>query len=394
MCGIVRRFIPSSEIDSNVSRNLVLLFCATSVLFIFGCGEDSQENRSSNVDSHQYSWEMKVVDDRDAPSKIAEMWNFPEEKIHPLSKVAIIENPLEKEIFLPGYLRYKNGTLYAFDEAYHNVFKFSNDLEYVGKEFKDDFIDVDRENILCLRIDDNNTVILTGANNIYFSGDNPYKLRNLYSIHRLIPYQDRLYSENWEWQLSPKEAMFDIFDYELNFKGNAGKQFYFMSKDGRTTDKYTIVQEDKIYIVPNLYLTLGIMDLNKHEIISIALNVGNKISEMELHNNKYIKTDSINLKAQTIFKDGCVFEGKIYALSEFKKTREDNFIVITEFDKALELRNIYYCKYADGKKYKIYIHYFAAFKHNGLLSFALTSRATVEKLEESSIIQILAVERR
>ncbi|HUX07939.1 MAG TPA: hypothetical protein VMX35_11560 [Acidobacteriota bacterium] len=371
-------------------KHIICAFIAGAIFFCHYCTAQSDESDSvsTNIltEKDQHGWTLEPG--ANAREEIAGMWNCPQEKVHPLQVSGFIKNPFKEKPFMPGYLRYKDGVLYVFDEYSHNVVKFDSNLEYLGSVFEDGYIDPG-ENVTCLRIDDEGCVVLTGLRDIYFSGENPRKLRNLYGLQRLIPLNDQLLSPNWGWVLSSREVMFDILDYDLKHIKSVGKQMYLISDDDRTTDIYVNVIGDKIYIVPSHCVTYGIMNTTSYDIEEMRLNVGDEIRIMEENNKKNLE-DPVNYKRKRIFSDATVLGDKLYAMSAFKMSRNKNYISIIELDEKLKMNNIYYYNYADSDEYKVYVHHMAAFASEGTFYFAVTIRATVE-IENSSVVYIFSV---
>lgn len=370
-------------------KHIICVFIAAAIFFCHYCTAQSDESDSVSasiqVDKEQHGWTLEPG--ADAHEEIAAMWNCPQEKVHSLQVSGFIKNPFKDKPFMPAYLRYKGGVLYVWDEYSMNVFKFDSKLEYLGSVFEDGYIEPG-ENVTCLSIDDEGCVVLTGLKDIFFSGENPKKLRNYYRLQRLIPFSNRLLSPNWGWVLSSREVMFDILDYDLKHIESVGRQMYFTSDDDRTTNIYANVLGEKIYIVPSHCVTYGIMNTTGYGIEEVRLNVGDEIQIIEENNKKNLE-DPTNYKSRKIFSDAAVLGDKLYAMSAFKMSRNKNYITILELDDKLKMNNMYYYNYADSDEYKVYVHHMAAFASEGTFYFAVTIRATVE-IENSSVIYIFS----
>lgn len=370
-------------------KHIICVFIAAAVFFCHYCTAQSDESDSVSasiqVDKEQHGWTLEPG--ADAHEEIVGMWNCPQEKVHLLQVSGFIENPFKDKPFMPAYLRYKDGVLYVWDEYSMNVVKLDSKLKYLGKVFEDGFVEPG-ENVACLSIDDEGCVVLTGLRNIYFSGENPRKLRNYYRLQRLIPFSNCLLSPNWGWVLSSREVMFDILDYDLKHIKSVGKQMYFISDDDRTTDTYVNVIGDNIYIIPSHCVTFGIMNTTSYDIEQVRLIAGDEIRIVEGDNYKNLE-DSANYKSKRIFSDAAVQGDKLYAMSAFKMSHNKNYITITEFDDELKMNNMYYYNYADSDEYKVYVHHMAAFASEGTFYFAVTIRATVE-IENSLVIYIFS----
>ena len=375
-------------------RAATIVFMAGAVFFCHYCTTQSDESDSVSTsiqtDEGQHGWTLEPGSGADTHEEIAAMWNCPQEKVHLLQVSGFIKNPFKDKPFLPTYLRYKDAVLYVCDEYSNNVVKFDSKLEYLGSVFEDGYIDPE-ENVALLRIDDEDRVVLTGQRYVYFSGENQRKLRNLYGLQRLIPFNNQLLSPNWGWVLSSREVMFDILDYDLKHIKSVGKQMYLISDDDRTTNTYVNVIGDKIYIVPSHCVTFGVMNTTSYDIEEVRLDAGDEIRIMEENNKKNLE-DPTNYKSRKIFSDAAVLGNKLYAMSAFKMSRDKNYISIIEFDDRLKRNNIFYYNYVDSDEYEVYVHHMAAFAGQGIVHFAMTIRATVE-IENCSVIYIFSVKK-
>ena len=232
----------------STGKNIICIFIFMEILLWLSCTTQQVESDAlSNgiqADVVQEGWALEPS--ADAHEEIAALWNCPKERVHQLQVSGSINNPFKDKPLMPDYLGYKDGVLYVYDENSNNVLMFDSKLKYLGNVFENGYIDPE-ENVACLRIDDEGSVVLTGQRYIYFSGESPRKRRNLYGLQRLIPFDDRLLSPNWGWVFSSEEFMFDIFDHDLKYIKSVGKQMYLISDDDRTTNIYLNVLGDNIY---------------------------------------------------------------------------------------------------------------------------------------------------